>query len=167
MESIVRAEIDDLEQCVDIFFESELGQKYYPRRELLKSELKKSFAKDKIYVKKYLEDGEGSGAEVVGVVWYQLEGMFHAFPYLHMIAVKKGHRDKGIGTELIDFFEQDVLVNGRNHLRAKVFLTVADFNEAAEALYLRRGYSKFGEVENLFRKGVTEKLMMKIVTADK
>lgn len=49
-------------------------------------------------------------------------------------------------------------------MRAKVFLTVADFNENAEALYLRRGYSKLCEFEGLFRKGVTERLMMKMVT---
>lgn len=82
-----------------------------------------------------------------------------------MIAVKKDYRSKGIGTELMNFFEQDVLVSGRSSLRAKVFLTVADFNENAEALYLRRGYNKLCEIESLFRKGVAEKLMMKVVTS--
>lgn len=167
MTSIVRAEIDDLEQCVDILFESELGRNYYPRRELLEIAVKKGLDEDKIYVKKDPEGGESSGAEVVGVIWYQLEGIFHTFPYLHMIAVKEGHYRKGIGTELMDYFEQDVLFSGQNHLRTKVFLTVADFNEAAENLYLRRGYSKLCEIKGLFRKGVTEKFMMKIVTADK
>lgn len=89
MTAIVRAEADDLEQCVDILFESEIGRKYYPHRELLRTEVQKGFVTDKIYVKK-CPRGEGSSdADVLGVIWYQLEGMFHAFPYLHMVAVKK------------------------------------------------------------------------------
>lgn len=93
--------------------------------------------------------------------------MFHSFPYLHMIAVKDGYRRQGIGTELMDFFEQDVLLLGKNRLRTKVFLTVGDFNPSARAFYLSRGYTELGELENLFRRGITETLLMKKVTAAK
>lgn len=94
-----------------------------------------------------------------------MEGIFHSFPYLHMIAVRDDLRGRGIGTELMDFFERDALENGRNKLRTKVFLTVADFNPAAEAMYEHRGYVGLCELPGLFRRRVTEKLMMKTVTA--
>ncbi len=93
--------------------------------------------------------------------------MFHSFPYLHMIAVKDGCRRQGIGTELMDFFEQDILKNGKNQLRTKAFLTVGDFNSSAEKFYSDRGYVGLTKLENLFRRGVTETLMMKKVTAAK
>lgn len=96
-----------------------------------------------------------------------MEGMFHSFPYLHMIAVKEDCRGQGIGTELMDFFERDVLENGKNHMRTKIFLTVADFNPGAEALYTQRGYSPICTLKGLFRRQVTEKVMMKIVTSDR
>ena len=77
-----------------------------------------------------------------------MEGIFHSFPYLHMIAVRDDLRGRGIGTELMDFFE-----------------TVADFNPTAEAMYEHRGYVGLCELPGLFRRRVTEKLMMKTVTA--
>ena len=167
MRSIVRAESNDLEQCVSILFDSEIGRNYYPRREMLKAELERGLEQDKLYVMKCTEAALSTGADIQGVIWYQPEGIFHAFPYLHMIAVKRECQGKGIGTELLDFFEHDALVNGRNKMRTKVFLTVADFNGGAEALYLRRGYGKLCEIDGLFRKGVTEKLLMKTVAAKK
>ena len=105
------------------------------------------------------------GDDIRGVVWYQREGMFHSFPYLHMIVVKEGYRQQGIGTSMMDFFEQDVLNKGKNHLRTKVFLTVGDFNLSAYQFYLSRGYIELGKFESLFRKGITETLLMKRVTA--
>lgn len=165
--AIVRADEQDLEQCVDIVFSSDLGKHYYPKRELLKAEMLKGFTHDSIYVKTSPVGINSGKKEVLGMVWYQMEGMFHSFPYLHMIAIKENYRSQGIGTELMDFFERDVLENGKNHILTKIFLTVADFNPNAETLYLRRGYSPICTIKGLFRRQVTETVMMKIVTFDK
>lgn len=93
--------------------------------------------------------------------------MFHTFHYLHMIAVKDGCQKQGIGTDLLDFFEADVLKSGTNRIRTKVFLIVGDFNKNAESMYRRRGYIEICKIDNLFRKGVMETLLMKTVIATK
>lgn len=162
---IVRAKIGDLEPCVDILFDSRLGQKYYPKRGILKTELEKGIHKDCVSICKRRFGGVEDGTEAAGIIWYQFEGMFHSFPYLHMIAVKKECQGQGIGKSLMDFFEQDVLVNGKNHICTKAFLTVADFNSEAENWYQRRGYVRIGEVVGLFRKNISERIMMKLIAA--
>ena len=91
--------------------------------------------------------------------------MFHSYPYLHMIAVRDDMRGKGIGTELMDFLESNILEKGKNHIRTRVFLTVADFNPGAEIFYSRRGYKKLCEIPDLFRKNITERVMVKTVAA--
>ena len=72
---------------------------------------------------------------------------------------------KGLGRELLAFFEKEALDHSSNHLRTKAFLTVGDFNRHAEDIYIRKGYVKVGELDGLFRRNITEKLYMKIVTA--
>lgn len=46
------------------------------------------------------------GKDTQGVIWYQREGMFHSFPYLHMIAVREGYRRQGIGTSMMVFLSR-------------------------------------------------------------
>ena len=166
---ITRVSEMDLEPCVDILFSSALGRTYYPLRDLMREAVLQGIQTDEIYIVKdnSVRGGVGSDLDILGLIWYQREGMFHSFPYLHMIAVKDGCRRQGVGTELMDFFEQDILKNGKNRLRTKAFLTVGDFNSSAEKFYRDRGYVKLAELENLFRRGVTETLMMKSVTAVK
>ncbi len=157
---IIRMEFIDLEKCVDIIMKSELGARYYPTKEILYQQLKKGMqAGDKIYVAK------DSDEDIKGIVWYQQEGMFHVFPYLHMIVVKSNCQRQGIGRKLLDFYEYDALTTGYNRLRTKVFLTVGDFNTDAERIYLNRGYVQVGQIDNLYRKRTTEKIYMKIVMA--
>ncbi|ELP58219.1 N-acetyltransferase GCN5 [Clostridium pasteurianum DSM 525 = ATCC 6013] len=33
----------------------------------------------------------------MGFIWYILDDIFHSFPYLHIIAVKKENRKHGVG----------------------------------------------------------------------
>ena len=135
---------------------------YFPKKEHLRDELQKNMKKDCIYVDKSEESGI-----VQGVIWYQREGLFHAFPYLHMIAVRSDCRNGGVGTRLMDFFEQDSLTAGSNRMRIKAFLLVSDHNHNAQRFYQSRGYEEIGCFESLFRKGVTERLLMKKVTVKK
>lgn len=165
--AIVQARQNDLDQCVEILFTSEIGSYYYPNKELLKAELRIGIDRDKVFIQKSGRGGVSTNYDVLGLIWYQQEGMFHTFPYLHMIAVKDDCQKQGIGTELLDFFEAEVLKSGKNHIRTKVFLTVGDFNKNAESMYRRRGYNELCKIENLFRKGVIETLMTKTVIAGK
>ena len=156
--AIVKAEPVDIEQCVDLLFIPEIGQLYYPKRELLKEEIKKSINTNEIFVEKSVQD-----SMIQGVICYQCAGLFHTFPYLHMIAVRNECRHQGVGARLMDYFEQDTLHRGRNRMRTKAFLIVSDRNVPAQQFYLSRGYEEVGRFENLFRKSVTEKLFMKKV----
>lgn len=156
---IVKGTKQDLEECVDIIFNTEMGQKYYPTKKILLKEVEKGQNTDEFYVAK------NDKGEILGILWYQYVGMFHAFPYLHIIAVKRIYQNYGIGSELLDFFEEDVLINGNNHIKTKIFLAVGDFNIKAEKLYLNRGYEKICEVKGLFRKDVTERILMKTITS--
>lgn len=157
---IVKAESEDLEECTNIIFASELGKIYYPNRNAIYEQIREGICTgDKVYVAK------NSGGDTEGCVWYQQKGMFRVFPYLHIIAVKNECQCHGIGKILLDFFEYDALCSGYNRLRTKVFLTVGDFNVGAERFYLKSGYRKIGEIENLYRKKITEKIYMKVVRA--
>lgn len=157
---IERAKMKDIDQCVDILFVPEIGQLYFPKKELLREELEKNIDRDSIYV-----DRGSDGETVQGVIWYQQEGLFHAFPYLHMIAVRGDCRHQGVGAGLMEFYEQNSLMCGKNKMRIKVFLLVSDLNTNAQKFYLSRGYEEVSRLESLFRKGITERLLMKKVTA--
>ena len=93
--AIVKAEKADLDQCTDILFISGLGKLYYFKKEFLRTQLEKSMYMDEIFVEKEIKDEEASTSEVKGVIWYQKEGLFHAFHYLHMIGVRSGKQTDG------------------------------------------------------------------------
>lgn len=157
---IIKAENKDLEECVHIIFTSELGKIYYPNQDAVYGQMSEGMcAGDKIYA------AADSDRNIKGIVWYQQKGIFRTFPYLHIIAVKNEFQCQGIGKELLEFFEYNALCSGYNRLRTKVFLTVGDFNLNAERFYIKNGYSKVGEIDNLYRKNITEKIYMRIIKA--
>ena len=161
MMKISKATSADLDSSVALILTTEMGKKYYPSAKMLYSEMATGLKEDELYVLK-AEDGT-----VAGVLWYQLHGIFHSYPYLHIIAVSAEYQGKGLGKKLLSFFENEALSHSSNSLRTKAFLTVGDFNRHAEEVYIRKGYVKVGELEWLFRRNITEKLYMKIVTAAK
>jgi len=65
-------------------------------------------------------------------------------------------RNLGIGKKLLKHFEE---TNSKTSL--KLFLVVAEFNPKAKRLYQSIGYKEVGIVPNLYKRGVTECLMMK------
>ncbi len=163
---IVKAQKTDLEQCVDILFVPGLGELYYPQRELLYTELEKRISAGEVFIEKIAAGGGiTSEPDIQGVIWYQREGLFCSFPYLHMIAVRDECRRQGIGSALMDFYEQDSLRVGKNKIRTRAFLLVSEQNLPAQRFYQGRGYVEVGRFEKLFRRGVTEILLMKKVKA--
>lgn len=92
-----------------------------------------------------------------GFIWVILNGIFHSFPYIHIVAVKSENRGHGIGEVLLRFVENEYFTK-----YSKLFLVVTDFNLNAKRLYQRIGYSEIGEIPNLYRKGISECLMMKV-----
>ncbi len=148
--TIRKASIEYLEDCKTALLKSDLGREYFPAEANATATLKEGIGKEEIYL---ALDG---GDICLGFIWFIQKGAFHSFPYLHIIAVKEECRGMGIGKELIKFYEDKVFKNNQ-----KVFLVVADFNQKAMRLYMSLGYKEVGVIPNLYKKGVTEYLMMK------
>jgi len=148
--AITKAHTGHLEGCKTALLNSKLGQEYFVTQEKVCSALTEGISKQEMFV---AVDEKG---ECMGFIWFILQGAFHAFPYLHIIAVREEFRGQGIGKQLLSFFEETVFPDS-----SKVFLVVADFNPDAKRLYESLGYQQVGVLPGLYKEGVTEYLMMK------
>lgn len=148
--NIVKAENKHLTDCKIALQESKLGEVYFPVEENAINAIHEGISKGEIFVA--LSDEN----KCLGFIWFIMKGAFHSYPYLHIVAVKKEFRNKGIGKELINFFEETA-----SGTKTKLFLVVADFNPDAKRLYQNIGYKEVGIIPNLYKQGVTEYLMMK------
>lgn len=148
--TIVKGSMDFINDCEEILVNSELGIRYFSEEGSARKALEKGFAKGEIYI------AIDNNHSCKGFIWFILDGIFHSFPYLHIIAVKEENRKCGIGKKLLKFFEDMCFQD-----YTKLFLVVADFNPEAKRLYERIGYIQVGSVPNLYRPGITEHLMMK------
>lgn len=148
--TIVKGSIDFINDCEEILVNSELGIRYFSEEGSARKALEKGFAKEEIYI------AIDNNHSCKGFIWFILDGIFHSFPYLHIIAVKEENRKCGIGKKLLKFFEDMCFQD-----YTKLFLVVADFNPEAKRLYERIGYIQVGFIPNLYRPGITEHLMMK------
>lgn len=147
---IIKGNKGYLNDCVVALSNSELGKQYFSSKGSAKAALEEGFNKNEIYV--VLD----ANHNCTGFMWIIMNGMFHSFPYLHIIAVKEAYRNQGIGRELLKYFEE-VCYRDKN----KVFLVVADFNPKAKRLYESLGYVEVGAIPSLYRDGIKEFLMMK------
>jgi ribosomal protein S18 acetylase RimI-like enzyme len=148
--TIDKGNIVHLKDCEEAIVNSELGKRYFSQTGSARSSLEKGFANDDIYVA--LDDN----SICTGFVWVIANGAFHSFPYIHIIAVKSENRGQGIGKVLLQYVEDVYYQNN-----SKLFLVVADFNPEAKRLYESLGYTAIGDIPDLYRKGITECLMMK------
>ncbi|MDF2944655.1 MAG: GCN5-like N-acetyltransferase [Herbinix sp.] len=148
--TVVEGHISYLDCCEDIVVNSELGKRYFSEKGSARKSLEEGFRRGEIYVALDMDNN------CKGFVWVILNGIFHSFPYIHIIAVKSENRSQGIGKILLKYVEDVYYKNS-----SKLFLVVADFNPDAKRLYERIGYSVIGDIPNLYRNGITECLMMK------
>ena len=146
---IEKGKIEYLADCKEALVNSELGRRYFENETKAEEAVLEGLEQDNLYVALIKEN-------CVGFMFYIPEGAFHAFSYLHIIAIKSEYRGKGIGTKLISYLEELVFEK-----TSKVFLVVADFNPKGRKFYETLGYSKVGEIPSLYRDGITEYLMMK------
>lgn len=88
--------------------------------------------------------------------------MLSKFPLLRTLAVKQEHRSKGIGKELLNYYENSSSINSN-----KIFLCVSDFNNKAKKLYTAVGYKEVGYIKDLYKQGINEYIMCKTIYKDK
>lgn len=150
MEIIIeKGSLQHLNDCEEALLNSELGRRYFTAGGSGRRAVLEGLERGNQYVAL-------SENVCVGFFYFIPEGCFHSFPYLHLISVKEEYRSQGIGKKLMDYFENVVCAD-----YSKTFLLVADFNPEAKSFYERNGYRKVGEIPGLYRKGITEYLMMK------
>lgn len=147
---IEKGALQYLDDCEEALLNSELGRKYFTEEGSGRKAISEGLEQGNLYIALFKN-------ECAGFFYFIPRGCFHSFPYLHLISVKEEYRSKGIGKKLIDFFENVVCIDA-----SKIFLVVADFNPEAKRFYERNGYQQVGELSNLYRKGITEYLMMKV-----
>jgi ribosomal protein S18 acetylase RimI-like enzyme len=148
--TVVKGSNSHINECEDALVHSELGKRYFTKKGSARKALEEGFSKEEIYV------ALDTNNCCKGFVWVIKNGIFHAFPYIHIIAVKSENRGQGIGKRLLEAVEQVYFAD-----YSKLFLLVADFNQDAKRLYERIGFSAIGEIPDLYRNGITECLMMK------
>ena len=149
---IIPATHKHLNVCLEMLLDSKLGEVYFSNHDHALKSLMDGLENEKVII---AQDADG---HYVGFLWYVRYGAFHAFPYLHIIAVKREYRGRGYGKELMRHLEEEIL-----NQKGKLFLVVADFNSDAERLYEKLGYKQVGQIPNLYKEGVTEHLMMKVL----
>lgn len=153
--TICEASVSDIDECVAILKDTEIGRAYYPSEKLIKFKLMQGLNEDCFFVAKS-ENG------IMGFIWFNLHGAFASYPYLHLIVVSKSYRNQGVGKALLEYFEEYSL-QALKSVATKTFLVVADFNESAFSFYIQNGYEKIGEISGLFRPNITERFMQKQV----
>ncbi len=147
---ITKGTVRYLDACEAALTDSELGRHYFSQEGGARKAIEEGFGKDEIFV------ALDRDQNCAGFVWVIPNGSFHSFPYIHIIAVKSEYRGQGIGKKLLSYIEELYFPN-----HSKIFLVVADFNPDAKRLYESIGYTAIGDIPDLYRKGITECLMMK------
>ena len=147
--TIQKGELKYLNDCTKALADSELGRRYFASEGSAEKAILEGLQQGTLYVA-IVDD------MCAGFVWYLPKGVFHSFPYVHIISVDEMFGGKGIGSALMSFVETIAFASAD-----KIFLVVADFNPDARRFYERMGYRQAGELPNLYRNGITEYLMMK------
>ena len=94
------------------------------------------------------------GNETAGIVIVTVPWLFG--PYLHFLGLLPSFQDKGIGTEVMTWFEAEALGHFRN-----LWICVSDFNKGAVRFYERLGYLHAARLDGLVVDGRSEILLRK------
>lgn len=143
--TIKLAKLENAQACLDCIRQSELWEAYFAERlsnlEMIENRIKQQ----KVHI------SINDESEIVGFMGISENGCFGRFHYLSILAVNSKYRGLGIGTKLINRFEELGFAKEN-----KVFLLVSGFNTRAESLYKKLGYTKIGVVPDLFKTTVDE-----------
>jgi len=148
---IVPGAPEHTEDCIEAVTRSGIGEAHFRDRDATRETIE--YAIDSGELQVALDDG----SRAAGLIWTAERGAFGSFPYLRLIAVREDLRGRGIGSRLMDHFEEQGFAR-----RPRVFLLVSDFNSGAQRFYERRGYTQVGAIPDMFIEGVTELIMMKV-----
>ena len=144
------AEKGQARDCLACVKQSALWETYFKSNGAAENDIAEMISKKQIYV------ALDKANECIGFMGVIQNGCFRKFSYLSIIAVDRGFRSKGVGSKLIQKFEEIGFDQAD-----RVFLLVSDFNQRAQLFYRKLGYQKVGAIPDLFKKGVSEYVFMK------
>jgi [ribosomal protein S18]-alanine N-acetyltransferase len=77
-------------------------------------------------------------------------------PYVKLIAVDPGYRNRKIGAAMLGYVENEF------HGKARfIFLCVSSFNKQAQKFYAAHGFTQIGELKDFIIRGASELIMQK------
>ena len=129
---IIKGNCEHLKDCEEALLKSSVGKQYFQSEGSAHKAIEEGLEQGNLFVA--VEQDVCTGFMI-----YIPNGAFHSFPYLHLVAVKEEYRGKGIGKQLVEYFE-------KISDRGKFFLVVADFNPNAKRFYKSIGYRQVGEI---------------------
>ncbi len=147
------AKSEDLQNCMRCLANSLLADNYFRDTSILQATISDAILKKEVQVVSLHK-------EAVGLLRINYEGMFGQFPYLRLLAIREEYRNKGIGGTAFTYFEKTGFARSR-----RLFLCVSDFNEGGRRFYEKRGFRETARIENLFKKGIAELIMVKDILA--
>jgi ribosomal protein S18 acetylase RimI-like enzyme len=144
------AEKGQAHDCLSCVKQSELWEAYFKSNATAVDDIEKMIGNKQIYV------ALNQNNQCIGFMGIIHNGCFGKFSYLSLIAVESGYRSKGVGKQLLKKFEETGFKQAD-----RVFLLVSDFNKKAQLLYRKSGYENVGKIPDLFKKGVSEHVLVK------
>ena len=149
MMQMILASLENLNDCYEALNNSRLFDEYFQNAEKCKSFLLDGIKKNEIYIAK-------NNMRSIGFMRIDEIGMFSKYPLLRLIVVKQEYRNKGLGSEMLRFYETKY-----KNKADRIFLCVSSFNDDAKRLYTSLGFNEVGRIDGLYKKGVIEYLLMK------
>jgi len=148
---IVPLRAEDVADCAYIMSENTLWQTYDVTQAAAEAQLHDglSSADARIMVAR-------TDQSVKGFIWYYTKGTFHRGAYIRLIGVHPYHQGEGIGTQLMNVAEADIVTYTRH-----IFLLSSDFNQDAHRFYHRLGYNAIGALPNFAKEGISEMIFLK------
>lgn len=86
--TLLQANAVHIQPCQEASRHSVLGDKYFPSEESARRAVKDGIAPGTMFVAM-------QGEDCAGFFYYLPNGVFHSFPYLHLLTASPTYRDKG------------------------------------------------------------------------
>jgi ribosomal protein S18 acetylase RimI-like enzyme len=158
--AIRRLRVEDVEACARIVAGDPLWRRYRVGLPQARRTIRQALAAARRRGRVARDAGEfavaGSGGQVVGFIWFRLDGTFHHSGYVRWIGVAPEAQGRGVGRRLMQYAEDRIFKAGPN-----VFLMVSDFNKQAQRFYEALGYRLVGKVPDYIVPGIGEHVYRK------
>ena len=148
----VKGTVDKWDEYVKVFENSALYDHYFKDKDYLREWMYGPLEKGNVIVAETEDEGEP-----VGIMVYDMMGMFGEFPYLALLGVKENYRKQAVGSRLVDLYI-DIC---KQACFDKCFICVSHFNPRAKSLYQRKGFTPLVLIPDLIEKGINEWMLVK------